>query len=798
MGGRALSNIITVKDGGNVTIEGGKVDLGAAFHLAGGTITVNGALQGWEDDSGNEWGATRHWFVYDLDKLTAVPSGAMISDYEMLTQCNPEFTANMSADQKNVSYKLLGNASGFDSYVSLNVEGHDYQEYLRIGQECSIGDSYYSLAVVDNVLTLTVSSSRPVHAPSVWADVTEPTTGSVTVTASFDETAKTKEYSLDGTTWKTYKKAIKVTENGTIYFRGKDSKGNTSPVVSYEVTNIEKSAPGPDPNPDLPADDGTANGWLYDKTKGVNEELRDSYGATLEDGVSEVQMDTNSVSEVISGVTYSNFVGQGDEADFSKVVLDHGARLSFALEATDAVKFIVYSLVEGTGKKAGTYTMKALQMTSFKPAKGADSAQKNTKQLSLDPGEYYISMQSTNAKKGGSAFYNVSINEDGTNGSVFYPQGNNEDDWTDMKTEGAGSAMLDDLGMVTPETTDLIDDWVGFGDTVDYKRFTLEHAAELDFAFGAPDGSVKFTVCKLKETTKKDVTTYSLINIKTATIKANQASARLNDLRLEAGEYFIKAKYTNAKKGNGTDYTVSISDSRFYSDGDNGDNNWLYDKKTKEVNVSVMDGFVSEIDTDHIGELLIDEPDTVIYDGIAGYEFHNFVGFGDEADYAKISVAHPGTATFKVTATDAAKLVVYQLTYNKKGEVSGAKAVQTVTLKKNAAGLFETPTNTKACTFKQPGDYYISVQATAKKKETTYYNVSLVSTDIAAPLLVNQSAQNMCALTGSETDLLADSLVMSDSLSFGQYDTDVLAGTYLGSASDKLFSETGNGLLASL
>ncbi|MBP5410692.1 MAG: hypothetical protein J6Y26_02140, partial [Lachnospiraceae bacterium] len=479
-------------------------------------------------------------------------------------------------------------------------------------------------------------------------------------------------------------------------------------------------------------------------------------------------------------------------------VLDYGARLSFSLEATDAVKFIVYSLVEGTGKKAGTYTLKVLQTTAFKPAKGAESAQKNTKQLSLDPGEYYISMQSTNAKKGGSAFYNVSINEDGTNGSVFYPQGNNEDDWTDMKTEGAGSAMLDDLGMVTPETTDLIDDWVGFGDTVDYKRFTLEHAAELDFAFGAPDGSAKLSVCKLKETTKKGETTYSLTNIKTVTIKANQASARLNDLRLEAGEYFIKAEYTNAKKGNGTDYTVSIADSGFYSDGDNGDNNWLYDKKTKEVNVSVMDGSVSEIDTDHIGELLIDEPDTVIYDGIAGYEFHNFVGFGDEADYAKISVAHPGTATFKVTATDAAKLVVYQLTYNKKGEVSGTKAIQTVTLKKNAAGLFETPTNTKACTFKQPGDYYISVQATAKKKETTYYNVSSVSTDIAAPLLVNQSAQDMCALTGSETDSLADSLGMTDALSFGQFDADVLAGTYLDSVQDKLFGESGNGLLASL
>ena len=53
-----------------------------------------------------------------------------------------------------------------------------------------------------------------------------------------------------------------------------------------------------------------------------------------------------------------------------------------------------------------------------------------------------------------------------------------------------------------------------------------------------------------------------------------------------------------------------------------------------------------------------------------------------------------------------------------------------------------------------------------------------------------------------ETDALADSLTMPDSLSFGQYDTDVLADAsadaYLDSASDKLLGESGTGLLASL
>ena len=84
------------------------------------------------------------------------------------------------------------------------------------------------------------------------------------------------------------------------------------------------------------------------------------------------------------------------------------------------------------------------------------------------------------------------------------------------------------------------------------------------------------------------------------------------------------------------------------------------------------------------------------------------------------------------------------------------------------------------------------MKATNIKKTTvdprTYYNVSY---EIASKGISS-------ALAMPETDALASALTMPDSLSFGQYDTDVLAGTCLDSASDKLLGETGAGLLASL
>ena len=160
-GGCAASDIITVENGGNVTIEGGKVELGAAIHLAGGTLTVNGVLQGLEDDSG-PWGPTNHWFVFELDTFTAAPSGVMISDWSLL-QCNPMFTATVSPDQAEGEYKLAGNAAGFTGYISFGYDLDDWTEFLAVGNECTYGGVRYALAVKKGVLTLTVGE-----------DVTEP------------------------------------------------------------------------------------------------------------------------------------------------------------------------------------------------------------------------------------------------------------------------------------------------------------------------------------------------------------------------------------------------------------------------------------------------------------------------------------------------------------------------------------------------------------------------------------------------------------------------------------------------
>ena len=137
----------------------------------------------------------------------------------------------------------------------------------------------------------------------------------------------------------------------------------------------------------------------------------------------------------------------------------------------------------------------------------------------------------------------------------------------------------------------------------------------------------------------------------------------------------------------------------------------------------------------------------------------NFVGFGDEYDYAELINIKAGTYTFSLT-TEAAKtkFTVYSLT--KSGSGWKQKALGSVTNKIAVTGV------TKDINFKEDSSettrYFVSMQATdTKNSPMVYYSVSAwIST-----------ASNGSALTMPETD----SLAMTDVLSLGGYDTDVLA-----------------------
>jgi|GEM_PF-4201502 len=103
-------------------------------------------------------------------------------------------------------------------------------------------DAAGNVSKVTSIKVANIDKVAP-DAPTVKASNTKATNKNITLTATFSKDSSQKQYSTDNQTWKTYSKALTVSQNGTYYFRGVDAAGNVSKVKSIKVANIDKVAP---------------------------------------------------------------------------------------------------------------------------------------------------------------------------------------------------------------------------------------------------------------------------------------------------------------------------------------------------------------------------------------------------------------------------------------------------------------------------------------------------------------------------------------------------------------------------
>jgi len=247
------------------------------------------------------------------------------------------------------------------------------------------------------------------------------------------------------------------------------------------------------------------------------------------------------------------WVGFSDSIDYMQFELQTAAKLGFYIGATDATKFTIWQLNEKNGKNGATiYSLKSLQSVTLKK-EGEYNYYADTydKPVILDAGTYYMSVESTNAKKGGSATYSISLS-----GGEFYTRVDNGDDWGDMKTDGA-KGLVGTVGTLSAVGV-ILEDWVGYGDAIDYKEFTLTRKTSLSFSVFSGDAA-KFTVWRLDgKTDKKGVTTYSLKALGSVKIAAGNVE-QTQGFNLDAGSYYFSMESVNAKKGASCDYTVELA-----------------------------------------------------------------------------------------------------------------------------------------------------------------------------------------------------------------------------------------------
>ena len=217
-GGVATST--TVNDDGYLGIYGGGKHNGLLTIANGATVSAYAGS------------------VIDFDISGVSPGNTARVNNLSLIGGSPDYTVTVSATQVVGTYRLAGGAAGFDRIITISSDTGDTLGVISVGGELDDGRYIYSLALVKGVLSLTVADITPPEAPTASADITGPTNGSVTVTATFSADTATKQYSLNGDTWQNCTAGVVMSVNGMVYFRGIDAAGNISNVTGCAVTNI--------------------------------------------------------------------------------------------------------------------------------------------------------------------------------------------------------------------------------------------------------------------------------------------------------------------------------------------------------------------------------------------------------------------------------------------------------------------------------------------------------------------------------------------------------------------------------
>ncbi|MCR4573505.1 MAG: AIDA repeat-containing protein [Lentisphaeria bacterium] len=236
--GRTIANGVTVIVNGGI-VNGIILEDGASLRMYGDSV-LKGAIT---IDGGANVVEKGHLAGEDVDLHLVMPEkvneNAFISSMETWDVSSLTITIGDAMELGRYLLATDGGARG----ISATLTSADGTSLGTVSTNTSIrhDDRTFSLETdSDKRLYLAVQDSA---SPHVTADITTPTAGNVTVTAEYDDDCVTKEYSLDGETWKKYSKPLVVKENGSLYFRGKYQDGTYTTITRYDVTNIDRVAP---------------------------------------------------------------------------------------------------------------------------------------------------------------------------------------------------------------------------------------------------------------------------------------------------------------------------------------------------------------------------------------------------------------------------------------------------------------------------------------------------------------------------------------------------------------------------
>ena len=237
---------------------------------------------------------------------------------------------------------------------------------------------------------------------------------------------------------------------------------STEKGASVKITKTIK-AESPD------SDHDEKNGWADKKKKIINSHVTESKATVLTDSDIGVSIKFDETSMTYD--SYDNYVGYTDEIDFKKVHLNGESKLCFNVYATDASKFTIWRWdPKGKGKLVSvqaTALKKYEYSSDIKSSSSSTYYYVLTKGIKLAAGDYYLSVESTNAAKGGNAYYNLYLDYD----SQFSNELDIKDclDTSLLLPDAGGAGSLD-----MPETSGSL----GISDELNFGQYDVDVLAD--------------------------------------------------------------------------------------------------------------------------------------------------------------------------------------------------------------------------------------------------------------------------------------------------------------------------------
>ena len=619
--GTVADTTVTVADGGELYLCAGGLITGSLSIAEGGYV--------WADADG----------VFDFDISALAPDNAALIDRYDLVDGAPAFTVTITDEQANGTYVLADRVADrfADTTVTVYTDEGEQAGTISIASPLVIPkDQYnarYELAVEDGTLLLKLSGNPDPEVLSVTADVTKPTNGNVTVSATFTGWIFTQQYSLDNATWQDYTDGIVMTDNGKVYFREITPAGRISEVASYTVANIDRIPPAApsDPKADVTkptnkdvtvtvtfSDDSAVREYSFDnktwKTYTTGAVLTDN-GKVYFRGTDEA----GNVSQVTS-YTVSNIdrtppakptdlkaditVRTGKDVTVTAKFSDDSAQKQYStdnktwLSYTNGVVFAKNGTAyfrgvdeAGNVSQVTSYTVSNIDNSRVADDKdltaNVDAKQQRTHNTDLDYAGFYTlagnfagmdgsvtivgsgkKVASGKIRKGvltfnkgkdalldGKGSYQIVVRNTGKTGTTYtmrlsstelFTRGDNTDDtWKNAKTLATGKAT---------------NDWVGYGDAVDYYKLGVD----------ANGGFYDLSVSGVKNPVKLTIYSAQGKKVKTVTVSAKKPAAALANLCLDNGSCAV-IEAPKAGKAQNSDYTLKLTEKATFTGAKNND-----------------------------------------------------------------------------------------------------------------------------------------------------------------------------------------------------------------------------------